>query len=223
MVLSAGLFLSGCTKAEDENLDDDQLEDVVVVDDTDDDTTEDDDTDVDDTDEDVSDDTDDVEDDDADDADEDADDTEDDDEEDQDDDEDSDSSEDATELEDGSQSVGSAVAADGAAVTAYSYGIANGKLEFSWKIRGSSTKPYPKATAKLLSNKNIVVEFESLVGDYVATEADSMDLGNLLPELSWMPTSTGSKYTFEYDTAKSFELSAGEIEGDKYIILKVAL
>ncbi len=203
MILTLGVFLSGCTPKEEETEDTNNLDNVTVVgedeeEDVEEETEEEDEPEVTEPEEE---------------------------EEDQEDSEEEDEEEETTVLEDGSKTVGTATSADGASVLAYSYGVTGGKLEFSWKVRGSTDKPYPKATAKLISDNSIVVEFESLTKDYVATSDGGFDLGSHLPDLAWAKTTNGSKYTFKFDANKTFDLTAQEIEGETglFVVLKVTL
>lgn len=205
LVLASGLFLSGCTRNNVElEKNDQEVEDVVVIEDEEDDEDEIENEIVEESDEDPEEDKDEPS--------------------ELEEEEEDDVADTSPDSQSGSKTVGTALSADGAMITAYSYGIANGKLEFSWKVRGSSSKPYPKATASVAPNKNIVVEFESLRADYVADEDGSLTLGNNLPKLSWVSTSNGSKYTFDFKTERKFEIVSQEIDDEgTFIILKVDL
>lgn len=203
MILTLGVFLSGCTPNEEETDDTNSLDNVTVVGDEEEEDVEEE------TEEDEPEVTEPEE-----------------EEEDQEEpEEEEDEEEPTTVLEDGTKTVGTATSADGASVLAYSYGVVGGKMEFSWKVRGSTDKPYPKATAKLMSDNSIVVEFESLSKDYVATSDGGFDLGSHLPDLAWTKTTNGSKYTFKFDAKKTFDLTAQEIEGETglFVVLKVTL
>ncbi|MCA9376723.1 hypothetical protein KC685_02265 [Candidatus Dojkabacteria bacterium] len=124
----------------------------------------------------------------------------------------------------GELTIGTASSADGASVVGYSYEVAGGKFMFEWKVRASEDKPYPMIKVYQLEDGTLMAEYGDLVKDYVAKEETVTDLGNQLPELTWMPTDSGSSYKFAFTSEKSFELKTDDRgEDGLWIILEVTL
>ncbi|MCA9375119.1 hypothetical protein KC622_02195, partial [Candidatus Dojkabacteria bacterium] len=128
-----------------------------------------------------------------------------------------------TEL-DGTKSIDGATAEEGASVNGYEYEVVDGSLVFKWTVKGSEAKPYPSVTAGFDADNNLVVEFPDIVKDYVAKEADEMEMGGeLLPKLAWESTDSSSMYTFKFGTEKTFTLKTEQDDDKSYLILSVEL
>lgn len=105
-------------------------------------------------------------------------------------------------------------------IVGYEYGNEAGYLVFTWTFKsGNADKPIGSYEAGFDGSNNFVVVFSSISKDYVATEEKTTSLGVALPDLTWMPSGEGSKYTFEIGEETDYELT---ITDDK-LELRLAL
>ena len=126
--------------------------------------------------------------------------------------------------EEGRISLGEATSADNARVSSYNYSFEDGSLVFKWGVGGIEGNDVPKAVA-YAQGDSIIVEFPDIVRDSVAKEEETMDLGNLLPELTWTPSEGSSSYEFKFKNGVGeFSLNPElDEDGNTFLVLVAEL
>ncbi len=119
------------------------------------------------------------------------------------------------------QNLDGATSADGARITSYSYGTKGNIFEFTWTVKGSSSKPIPQVQAKHNADGDIVVVFPDLESDYIARDSKELELGGLVDMITWNRTGNESMYKFDLKSKKDFELKSSV--DDSEIILEIKL
>lgn len=123
---------------------------------------------------------------------------------------------------DGLQELDGATVTESAALSSYSYGVANGKFEFGWKVSNSTTLSFAEATAGFDQNGDLVVTFPSLVSDYIADTVESpLELGGNLPQVEIEQIDGGTRYTFKFGVEKEFLLKG--VSEDRQTVIEVTL
>jgi hypothetical protein len=112
------------------------------------------------------------------------------------------------EFSDEVQSIEGVTAEDGAAISAYTYSGTSGLLKLVWTVTSNVDNPIPSVTAEYNSEDDLVVTFESLSMDRVASFADTLTLpSSITAEVEREGES--SIYTFTgMGEVREFKLSA---------------
>jgi len=106
------------------------------------------------------------------------------------------------------QNIDGVTAADGAAISAYTYSGTTGLLKLVWSVKSDTDNPIPSVSASYNEDDDLVVTFESLSMDRVASFADTLTLpSSITAEV--VREGENSVYTFTgMDGVREFKLSA---------------
>jgi hypothetical protein len=106
------------------------------------------------------------------------------------------------------QSIEGVTAEDGAAISSYTYSGTSGLLKLVWTVNSNADNPIPSVTAQYNSEDDLVVTFESLSMDRVASFADTLTLPSSITAEVERDGET-STYTFTgMDGVREYKLSA---------------
>jgi|GEM_PF-1383017 len=106
------------------------------------------------------------------------------------------------------QSIVGVTAEDGATISAYSYSSGEGLLKLVWTVTSQVDNPIPSVSATYNENNELVVTFDSLTTDRVATLGDTLTLpSSIIAKVERIGDS--SVYTFTgLDEVREYKLSA---------------
>jgi hypothetical protein len=106
------------------------------------------------------------------------------------------------------QSIEGVTAEDGAAISSYTYSGTSGLLKLVWTVTSDADNPIPSVTAQYNSEDDLVVTFDSLSMDRVASFADTLTLPSSITAEVERDGET-STYTFTgMDGVREYKLNA---------------